>query len=66
VVNLSNKSFDEDLHSALQKGLNFAISPTSLPIEDIITGVEKDVQSLPVKTAEEIRKEIARIIKSSK
>ena len=42
---------------ALQKGINFAISPTTLPIEDIITGVEKAVYSLPVETAEEIRHE---------
>ena len=66
MVNLSNKPLDDSLRSALQKGLNFAISPTTLPIEDIITGVEKAVHSLPVETAEEIRHETVRIIKSSK
>jgi hypothetical protein len=35
------------------------------PIEDIIAGVEKAVQSLPVEMAEEARQETARIIKSS-
>jgi hypothetical protein len=57
VVKLSNKPLDDSLHCALQKGLNFAISPTTLPIKDIITGVEKAVHSLPVETDEEIRQE---------
>jgi hypothetical protein len=57
LVKLSNKPLDDGLQSALQKGLNFAISPTKLPIEDIVTGVEKSVHSLPVETAEEIREE---------
>jgi hypothetical protein len=38
----------------------------TLPIEDIITGAEKAVHSLPVEMAEKIRQETVRIIKSSK
>jgi hypothetical protein len=48
------------------KGLNYAISPTTLPTEEIITGIEKVVHLLPVETAEEMRQETVRITKSSK
>jgi hypothetical protein len=34
--------------SLLQKGLNFAVTPRSTPIEDTLAGVEKAALSLPV------------------
>ena len=52
------------VYSLLQKGLNFAVTPRSTPIEDILAGVEKAVISLPVEMAEEARQETVRIIKS--
>jgi hypothetical protein len=41
------------------------VTPRTIPFEDILVGVEKAVQSLPVETAEEARQEAVRIIKSS-
>jgi hypothetical protein len=38
---------------ALVEGLNFSIIPLVLPIEDIVSGVEKAVSLFPVKAAEE-------------
>src|SRR5215469_1292483 len=64
VINLSGHILDDGLHSLLQKGLNYAVTPRNLPIEDLLTGVEKAVQSLPVESAEEARQETVRIIKS--
>jgi hypothetical protein len=46
---------DDGLSSLLQKGLTYAVTPCTLPIEDILAGVEKAVQSLPVEMAEEAR-----------
>ena len=46
-------------------GLNFAVTPCTIPIEDILARVERAVQSLPVEMAEEARQETVIIIKSS-
>jgi hypothetical protein len=42
VINLSNQNLNEGISSALQKGLNYAVTPRRIPIEDTITGVEKN------------------------
>jgi len=63
VINLSNQKLDQGIYSLLQKGLNYAVTPRTLPIEDLLTGVEKAVRSLPVEMAEEARQETIRIIK---
>ena len=65
VINLNGQSLDDGLLSLLQKGLNYAITPRNVPIEELLTGVEKAVQALPVESAEEARQETIRIIKSA-
>jgi hypothetical protein len=65
VINLSGQTLDEGVSSLLQKGLNYAVTSRTIPIEDILAGIEKAVQSLPVEMAEEARQETVRIIKSS-
>jgi hypothetical protein len=65
VINLSSWILDDGLHSLLQKGLNYAVTPRNVPIEDLLAGVEKAVQSQPVESAEESRQETVRIIKSA-
>jgi len=57
VINLRNEILDDTVSSQLQKGLNFAVTPQSTPIEDILTGVEKAMSSLPIEKAEEARQE---------
>jgi hypothetical protein len=47
----------------LQKCLNFAVTPRRPPIEDLLSGVEKAIRSLPSEMAEEARQESVRIIK---
>jgi hypothetical protein len=63
-INLSGQSLDYGLLSLLQKGLNYAITPGNVLIEELLTGVEKAVQALPVESAE-ARQETRRIIKSA-
>jgi hypothetical protein len=63
VINLSDQKLEDGVSSLLQKCLNFAVTPRYIPIEYILAGVEKAVQSLPVETAEEARHETVRIIK---
>jgi len=65
LINLSGQMLDDGVSSLLQIGLNYAVTPCTITIEDILAGVEKAVQSLPVEMAEEARQETVRIIKSS-
>jgi hypothetical protein len=65
VINLSGQMMDDGVSSLLQKGLNYAMTPCTIPIEDILAGDKKAVQSLPVEMAEEARQETVRIKKSS-
>jgi hypothetical protein len=65
VIYLSGWMLEDGVSSLLQKGLNYAVTPRTVPIEDILAGVEKAVQSLPVEMAEEAKQEIVRIIKNS-
>jgi len=65
VINLSGRTLNDGLSSLLQKSLNYAVTPRTIPIEDILAGVEKAVHSLPVEMAEGARQKTARIIKSS-
>ena len=53
--NLTNKGIPEAALKALQKWLNFAITPTRIPKEDIIMGIEATIKSLPEAEAEEIK-----------
>ncbi|KAL0269178.1 UNVERIFIED_CONTAM: hypothetical protein PYX00_006990 [Menopon gallinae] len=57
VINLSTHNIHAPAISALAKGQNFAITPTRIPVEDIITRVEATIQLLPNTTAEDIRSE---------
>jgi hypothetical protein len=63
VVNISSKPLDDAVYSALQKGLNYTLAPTLLPIEDMLTGVEKAMKTLPAEKAEDVRQETVRIIR---
>jgi hypothetical protein len=65
VINLSDQKLDDALSSLLQKGLNFAVTPRSTSIEDILAGVEKAVLSLPAEMAEKARQKTVRLIKNS-
>lgn len=63
VVNLSSKDLDEVTESILVKGLNFAIAPRTLPVKEIISAVEVAIKDLSLAEAEEIRRELCKILK---
>ncbi|XP_065213372.1 uncharacterized protein LOC135840674 [Planococcus citri] len=66
VHNLSDKPIATNALKALEKGLNFAIAPSYIPTEEIITGVEATIRTLPEEEAEEIRQQTVHILKKSK
>ena len=55
VVNLSTFELNMLARRLLEKGLNFAIAPKNLPVEDIICSIEDIIRHLPENEAEEVR-----------
>jgi hypothetical protein len=66
VVNLSYVPLEDAAYSTLGKGLNYAVAPVVLPIEDLLSGVEKAIGYLPEEAAEEVQQDTVRILKASR
>ena len=66
VVNLTDRVLTEEETSVLAKGGNFAVTPSFVPVEDIIANVESGIRGLPEHESEEIRGEVARILRKAK
>ena len=66
VINLSGRQISDDERSILSKGLNFAITTTTLPVEEIIAGTEVVVKYMTETAAEELRGEVVHTIKRAK
>ena len=66
IINLSDHHLSSEEHSVLSKGFNFAITPSVIPIEDIISQTEAAIRELPPDAAEEIRSECSRILQRAK
>ena len=66
VMNLSDRQISDDKRSILSKGLNFAITPTALPAEEIIAGTEVVAKHMTATAADELRGEVVRTIKRAK
>ena len=70
VVNLSQRTLNDDEQSVLSLGLNYAVAPRRVPSMDIIAAVESGLRSirspnLPPEAADEIRSRIGQIIRQS-
>ena len=66
VINLSDRTIDNNERSVLRKGLNYAVTPTKLPIADIIAGTEAVGQHLPDTEAAELRSDVVRTVKRAR
>jgi hypothetical protein len=66
VVKLRDVPPEAAASSALGKGPKYAVAPAKLPIEGILSGVEKAISSLSEEAAEEVRQETVRIVKASR
>lgn len=65
-MNLSDHQLSEEERSVLSKGENFAITPKSVPVEDIIANVEASLRKVPQEIAEKIRQESSRVLQKAK
>ncbi|KAK5650122.1 hypothetical protein RI129_001151 [Pyrocoelia pectoralis] len=65
VHNLSNIIINKDTMDILEKGFNYAVTPTSIPTENIITNVEIALKDVNDHAADKIRLEVAHILKNA-
>ena len=66
VINLSSRSLSDTEVSLLQKGLNFAITPTSIPATEIIAKVESAIRPLDAEQADTVRRNVNSILQKAK
>ncbi|XP_071450003.1 uncharacterized protein [Hetaerina americana] len=66
VINFTDYQLTNAHISILSKGLNFAIAPTKIPKEEIVTEVEYAIRKLPKGDADEIREDVARILRNAR
>ena len=66
VFNLTDKQLDDAALSILERGLNFATTPRTIPIEEIITGVESAIRDLTAAEADNVRVKTCDILQKAK
>ena len=68
VINKSDRTLNQHELSILQRGLNFAVSPTALPVNDMITAIESACKIIGPDTEEatHLRSECVNILKRHK
>ena len=67
VINKSDKVLSPDHKQVLAKGLNFAVSPSHVPVEDIVVSTESLIRNtnLSPEVVDNIRAGVAGVLKSS-
>ena len=66
VHNLSQYQLTDSQTQVLARGLNFAVTPTSIPVEDYVVATEQATWSIPQSQRDELRAEISGILKNAK
>jgi hypothetical protein len=66
VINLSSHTLEEVKLSILERGLNFPVSPTSIPFESIICCIEEGIKTLDDEDKDIIRQDCVIILRRSK
>ena len=65
VVNLSTKTLSPHDKNLLVKGLNFSVTPKSIPTKDIVAKVETVVKNLPMAEADNIRAKTSLVLQKA-
>ncbi|KAL9963887.1 hypothetical protein ACROYT_G027441 [Oculina patagonica] len=65
VINLSSRSLNDAEIALLQKGLNFAVTPSNIPAKEIIASVESAVRQLNVERADTVRRTVNNILQQA-
>lgn len=54
---------DSETLAIFSTGLNFAVAPSAIPFKEIVCGVESALKEVPLSEAEEVRGEVAQMLK---
>ncbi|XP_078357458.1 uncharacterized protein LOC144642366 [Oculina patagonica] len=65
VINFSSRSLSDAEIALLQKGLNFAVTPTNIPAKEIIASVESAVRQLNTEQADLVRRAVNSILQQA-
>jgi len=65
VINLSSRTLNEAELSLLKKGLNFAVTPTSVPATEIIAKIESAVRPPDTEQADTVRRSVNTILQQA-
>jgi len=65
VINLSSRTLNKAEVSLLRKGLNFTVTPTSIPATEIITKIESAVRPLDTERADTVRRSVNTILQQA-
>ena len=67
IVNLSDRVLNEEEETVLKQGLNFAVTPSAIPVEEFIIGVESACRCIgpASKEAQMLRADSVRILKNA-
>ena len=66
VVNVSQRTLGPAENTALEKGLNFSITPKKIPVAKILSSVENGILSLNQLAKDTIRVSVSNILKNCK
>ena len=66
VKNISDRELTLQQTKVLAKGLNFAVLPDKVPVDEFVMATEKACWLLPENEAEELRSEVSGILKNAK
>ena len=62
VINLSSRPLNDAEVSLLEKGLNFAVTPTTIPATEIVAKVETAIRTLDSEQADTIRRTVNSVL----
>ncbi|KXJ07425.1 hypothetical protein AC249_AIPGENE23490 [Exaiptasia diaphana] len=66
VVNKSSKKLSDEEISLLSKGLNFAVAPSKVPIDQFIAETESSISNLSSEDKSEVRNKVCSILSNAK
>ena len=66
VVNVSKCKLTDDQTRVINKELNFAVTPDKLPVVEFIVATEQACRFLPITKSEQLRSQVAGIMKTAK
>ena len=65
VINLSSRPLSDTEVSLLKKGLNFAVTPTTIPATEIVAKVETAIRTLDSEQADTIRRTVNSVLQQA-